>query len=473
MLIIMSIAFAKKFPFLQALGSRPFALLWTGQTISSLGDGAFNTAVIWQVLTLTGSATAMGMVMIAQTLPMIVFLLFGGVAADRFSRKRVMLLSDASRAVAVLVMAGLAMAHLLQLWHLIVLSLFFGTVRGFFMPAYQSILPQLVEKDDLASANSLTELSSQIYALVGPLLGASCVSLAGPAAALAFDGLTFLISALCLLVLRLPASAQGKTEQAGGPPEARETLRELDEGLRYVAASPILWVTIALAAISSIGGAGAVQVALPKIIHDSYGQGIWLLGTVWVAGGVGSLVALPLIPTLNRRKKRGLIIYLALGATGLALIAFALPLPHVVEPVVACLAMSILTFGQTIGEVLWITVLQERVPDDKLGRINSINQLAGYGLWPLGFVLAGILTDRVSPMWTFLGAGVLIAGLYGLALSARRIRQAEEMEPVELCRCGSEYRLGARFCPNCGKPREQTLTEQMQYLSRSTTLLQI
>lgn len=469
----MSIAFARKFPFLQALRSRPFALLWSGQTISSLGDGAFNTAVIWQVLMLTGSATAIGLVMIAQTLPMIIFLLFGGVAADRFSRKRMMLLSDASRAVAVLVIAGLALAQLLQLWHLVVLSLFFGTVRGFFMPAYQSILPQLVKKDELASANSLTELSSQIYALLGPILGAACTTLAGPATAFVFDGLTFLISALCLLGLRLPMPDQGKFGQAGETPAAREALRDIGAGLRYVAASPILWVTIVLAAISSIGGAGAVQVALPKLIQSTYGQGVWLLGTVWVAGGVGSLAALPLIPLFNRHKKRGLIIYLALGVSGFALIAFALPLPQVVEPFVACLAMGILTLGQTIGEVLWTTVLQERVPDDKLGRVNSINQLAGYGLWPLGFVLAGILTDRVSPIWTFLGAGVLIAGLYGLALSARRIRRAEEMEPVELCSCGSEYRLRSRYCANCGMPREQTLAEQMQYVSRSTTLLHI
>lgn len=469
----MSIAFARKFPFLQALGSRPFALLWSGQTISSLGDGAFNTAVIWQVLMLTGSATAIGMVMIAQTLPMIVFLLFGGVAADRFSRKRMMLLSDISRAIAVLVIAGLAIAQQLQLWHLVVLSLFFGTVRGFFMPAYQSILPQLVKKDELASANSLTELSYQIYALLGPILGAAGTSLAGPATAFVFDGLTFLISALCLLLLRLPVPDQGKLRQAGETSAAREALRDLGVGWRYVAASPILWTTIVLAAISSIGGAGAVQVALPKLIQDSYGQGIWLLGIVWVVGGIGAIAALPLIPLVNRHQKRGLIIYLAQGASGCALIVFALPFPHAVEPFVACLAMGILTLGQTISEVLWTTVLQERVPDDKLGRVNSINQLAGYGLWPLGFVLAGFLSDRVSPIWTFLGAGVVIVGLYGLALSVRRIRQAEEMKPVELCSCGSEYRLRSHYCSNCGKPREQTLAEQIQLVSRPTTTLHI
>jgi MFS family permease len=420
----MSIAITKRFQFIRAFHSRSFTLLWAGQTISSLGDGAFNTAVAWQVLTLTGSATMMGLVMIAQTLPMILFLLLGGVIADRFPRKLVMLWSDASRAIAVLLIAALAMTHLLQIWHLIVLSFFFGAVRGFFMPAYQSIIPQLIEKDDLASANSLTELSYQLYILLGPMLGATCVALAGTSTAFAFDGLTFGISALCLLGLRLPASSARTAAKASSSRGVRGTMIELREGIRYVAGSTFLWVTIVLAALTSIGGAGAVQVALPKLVQSIYKQDIWLLGIIWAVGGVGSLIALPLVTYLNRLRKQGLVIYLAMAISGAALIAFGLPSPRLLQPAVACIAMTVFTFGQTIGEVLWITVMQETVPDDKLGRVNSINQLAAYGFWPLGFILAGWITDRISPTWVFIGAGVSIVGFYGLALLFRSIRQA-------------------------------------------------
>ena len=158
----MSIAITYRPHFARALHSRSFALLWTGQTISALGDGAFVTALSWQALQLTGSAMAMGLVVLAQTFPMVLLLLFGGVVADRFPRQQVMLWSDASRAVAVLLIAVLGMTHLLQLWHLVLLALFFGIVRGFFSPAYQSIIPQVVDKGDLSSANSLTELSYQL-----------------------------------------------------------------------------------------------------------------------------------------------------------------------------------------------------------------------------------------------------------------------------------------------------------------------
>ncbi|MEO8972167.1 MAG: MFS transporter [Ktedonobacteraceae bacterium] len=423
----MSIAITTRVPFTRALSSRPFALLWTGQTISSLGDGAFTTAVAWQVLILTGSATAMGLILIAQTLPMILFLLLGGVVADRFPRKQVMLLSDASRAVAVFALAVLAMTHMLQLWQLVALALFFGTVRGFFMPAYQSIIPQLVEKDELASANSLTEFSYQLYVLLGPLVGASCVALIGPGAAFGFDGLTFLASAFFLLLLRLPTSALSAISASSSRSKSgvRTTIAELREGLHYVTGSTFLWLSMALAAITAIGGAGALQVALPKLVYDVYGQGVWLLGIMGVIGGIGSLLALLLIPRLNRFRRRGMIVYLSFACAGLAMMAFGLPLPRAMEPVVACIAMTILNLGLTISEVLWITLLQEKVPDDKLGRVSSINQLAGYAMWPLGFALGGITADHISPATVFLGAGFVIVVLYGLALFTRPIRQVQ------------------------------------------------
>ena len=393
----MSIAFTHRPHFMQALRSRPFALLWTGQTISALGDGAFVTALSWEALQLTGSATAMGIVVLAQTLPMIPLLLFGGVIADRFPRQQVMLWSDASRAVAVLLIAALGVTHLLQLWHLVLLALFFGTVRGFFSPAYQSIIPQLVEKGDLPSANSLTELSYQLYCSIGPMVGASCVAFAGPATAFAFDGLTFIVSALCLAALRLPARLSLPASASGHLPRRgiRTAAGEMREGLRYVAGSTFLWLTIALSALCAVGGAGSLVVALPKLIHDVYGQGVWLLGAVNAAGGIGSLVAILLAGHLNRWRRRGLTMYLMMIGISMAFILFGLPLPHDIEPLIACLAMVFVNFGLAVYQILWLTVMQEIVPDDRLGRISSIDQLGGYGLWPVGLLTVALL-DSLS-----------------------------------------------------------------------------
>ena len=345
--------------------------------------------------------------------------------SDRFPRQQVMLWSDASRAVAVLLIAVLGMTHVLQLWHLVLLALFFGIVRGFFSPAYQSIIPQLVNKGDLSSANSLTELSYQLYCSVGPMLGASFVAFAGSAAAFAFDGFTFIASALCLAILRLPVKLSSATTTSAHLPRRgiHAAMAEMREGLRYVAGSTFLWVTITLSALLTVGGAGSLVVAMPKLVHDVYGQGVWLLGAVHAAGGIGSLVAILLAGYLNRLRRRGVTMYLMMIGISMAFIVFGLPLPHGVEPVVACLAMVIVNFGLAVYQILWLTVMQEIVPDDKLGRVSSIDQLGGYGLWPVGFALAGMIADYISPSWVFIGAGILNVGLYSIGLSVRAVRE--------------------------------------------------
>ncbi len=421
----MSIAITYRPHFARALHSRSFALLWTGQTISALGDGAFVTALSWQALQLTGSAMAMGLVVLAQTFPMILLLLFGGVVADRFPRQQVMLWSDASRAVAVLLIAVLGMTHLLQLWHLVLLALFFGIVRGFFSPAYQSIIPQVVDKGDLSSANSLTELSYQLYCSVGPMLGASFVAFAGSAAAFAFDGLTFIVSAMCLAMLRLPVRLSAATATSANLPQRgiRSAMSEMREGLRYVAGSTFLWVTIGLSALLTVGGAGSLVVDMPKLVHDVYGQGVWLLGAIHAAGGIGSLVATLLAGYLNRLRRRGITMYLMMIGISMAFILFGLPFPHAIEPMVACLAMVVVNFGLAVYQILWLTVMQEIVPEDKLGRVSSIDQLGGYGLWPVGFALAGVIADYISPSWVFIGAGIVNVGLYSIGLSVRAVRE--------------------------------------------------
>jgi MFS family permease len=426
---------------LRALGSRPFALLWAGQTISALGDGAFYTALAWTVLLLTHSGTAMGVVAIAQVGPVLLFLLVGGVAADRLPRRLVLLWSDGGRGLVVLAIAALGWLGLLQFWHLVILALLFGIADGFFMPAYQAIPPQLVAVEALPSANALSGLSRQLGQLAGPALGATLVALAGPASAFAFDGLTFVVSATCLFIMRLPivASAPGSVsdvaqglqpkEAAPALPEPRAGLRgvvaDIREGLAYITSSTWLWATIVIAAIANMGWAGTVVVALPKLVHDFYGQGVWLLGVLGTTNAVGSLVGTVAVGQSRHLRRRGLLAYLATTLSSVALFAYGLPLPHASEPAVASAAAGVEGFGLGVFQVIWLTVLQELVPTEKLGRVSSIDWLGSLVLLPIGYALVGVLTDRVGPSWVFIGAGVLTLTLNLIGLSIRGIRQLQ------------------------------------------------
>ena len=426
--------------FLRALRSRPFALLWAGQTISALGDGAFYTALAWTVLLLTHSGTAMGIVAIAQVGPVVLFLLVGGVAADRLPRRLVLLWSDGGRGLVVLAIAALGWLHLLQFWHLVILALLFGIADGFFMPAYQAIPPQLVAVEALPSANALTGLSRQLGQLAGPALGATLVALAGPASAFAFDGLTFVVSATCLFIMRLPVAANAPGgvgddsqaqagEAAPALPAPRAGLRgvvaDVREGLAYITSSTWLWATIVIAAVANMGWAGAVVVALPKLVHDFYGQGVWLLGVLGTASAVGSLVGTVAVGQAHHLRRRGLLAYLATTLSSVALLVYGLPLPHASEPAVASAAAGVEGFGLGVFQVIWLTVLQELVPTEKLGRVSSIDWLGSLALLPIGYALVGILTDRVGPSWVFIGAGVLTLTLNLIGLSIRGIRQLQ------------------------------------------------
>src|SRR4029453_18500975 len=156
----------------RSLTHRPFALLWSGQTISRFGDSLYQVALAWWVLRETGSAAAMGTVFIVSFLPMVLFLLAGGVVVDRLRRVRVMLVSDVARAALVALVAILAARQELSLWHIYAANLAFGLVNAFFQPAYAAVVPQLTPRELLPSANALTDLSAQFAGIAGPILGA-------------------------------------------------------------------------------------------------------------------------------------------------------------------------------------------------------------------------------------------------------------------------------------------------------------
>lgn len=417
--------------FARAFQSRPFTLLWTGQTVSRMGDFAFNTALAWQVLLLTHSSTAMGFVLVASSIPQLIFLLIGGVAADRLPRLLVLLCSDTGRAIAVLIIALLSWLHMLQLWHLVTLALIFGIAQGFFLPTYQSIPAQLVEVEMLPSANALNGLSRQAGILLGPMLGALFIASSGPALAFAFDGITFVISALCILFIGSPlrtfsiALAQTSQSEAASRRGLYNVLLDIREGLGYVIRSPWLWVTILISSLGNIAIAGPLQVAFPRLVSDAYHADVWLLGVFGPASAVGSLLGTLLIAQFAHLHRRGLIAYLGLiiGSIGVALMGLSLPQGS--ELFVVISGGLLLGVGLGIFEIIWVTVLQEMVPVKKQGRVFSIDALGSFGLLPIGYALLGVVTDAIGPSLVFLLCGTFNILLCILGLCIRSVREID------------------------------------------------
>ncbi len=165
--------------------------------------------------------------------------------------------------------------------------------------------------------------------------------------------------------------------------------------------------------------------AQPKLVQDVYGQGVWLLGAVGTATALGSIGGSLFVGQMQHPHRRGLLAYLSIAVAGSGTILFGFPLPLLIEPAIACFAGLLVGIGVGIFSIIWITVLQECVPSDKQGRVFSIDALGSFCLLPVGYALAGILTDRIGPPLVFVFGGLITLTLVGVAIGIRDIRRLD------------------------------------------------
>lgn len=396
----------------RSLRYRPFALLWTGQTISRLGDTLYTIALAWWVLQETGSAVAMGTVLACTFTPMLIFLLVGGVLVDRLPRRRVMLASDLLSGAVVAVITFLTFTDHLQLWHVYIASAAFGFVSAFFEPAYIAAVPDIVPAELLPSANSLTSLSGQIVRIFVPAIGAAVIAAGGTSIAFAINALSFFVSAACLLLIPALPAAQPAAASASN------ILGGLRDGFATVLRSPWLWVTITIAALGNVTLGGPLSVAMPFLVERTLGGNVGALGLISSSTGAGAVLGALWLGRYTRLRRRGLIAYGALVLGGVALICFGLPIGLVGLMAAAwVIGVHLSFFG-----LIWTNTLQELVPREQLGRVASIDFLGSFILLPIGYTLAGWATDRFGPQPVFVVGGVLSAALAVIGLAVPSIR---------------------------------------------------
>ncbi|MFI5271748.1 MAG: MFS transporter [Ktedonobacterales bacterium] len=402
------------------LAQRPFALLWAGRSISALGDGIYLMALAWWVLETTGSAAANGIILICATLPTLLLLLLGGVVVDRLPRRTLLLLSDVLRGLLVSVIAVLAGHHLLAFWHLALLSAAFGIVQAFFGPAYTSIIPEITPREALASANALASLSRQATGILGPALGGLLVALGGTPAAFALDGLSFLLSAACIIAMpALPVVApkRGTTAHLA----SASVLGEVRDGLRTVLWAPWLWITIAIAGISNVTLSGPLEAVLPLLVRERLGGSVGAYAALNALDAVGAVMAAVALGQVVRLRHRGPLTYGAWLVAAAALLLMGLPVGLAGVGV----AMALCGAALATLNLTWAHTLQELVPPDRLGRVASIDALGSYALLPVAYGLAGAGADRFGAPAVFVAGGAASLVVIGLGLLHPAVRDLD------------------------------------------------
>lgn len=415
---------------LRALKNRAFALIWTGQTISRLGDNLYRIALAWWVLEKTGSAVAMGTVLVFSQVPMLVFLLIGGVVVDRLPRIRVMFIADVISGLTITSVAVFSRLDILELWHIYLASLIFGFVEAFFFPAYQAVIPTIAPQDQLVSANSLNGLSQRVTGIIGPSLGAALVAVGGTSIAFALDALSFFISAAFVFpILRSNLEKRQKQTEEEAVLKARmpvgkgikQGFADLRDGFKFVLTVPWIWISILLFGFINVTEAGPRAVALPFLISDELGAGVDLLGWLGSATSLGFVIGMLWLGQYVRLHQRGLLGYLAVMLQGVLLLPFAFKLP------VPILIGSMFIFGlaSSVFALIWAHSLQEMVPGALLGRVFSIDALGSFVLLPIGFALSGWLTELIGAPTVFLFGGIGTILLTGLGLLHPAIRRLD------------------------------------------------
>ena len=388
---------------LGALEGREFRLLWLGQATSAFGTSLVPVALAFAVIDLTGSASALGIVLSAGLVSRVVLLLFGGVVADRLPRQSLMLGADLLRtasqgAVAVLLLSGRA-----QIWELLVLFALYGAGDAFFSPASTGLVPDTVRADRLQQANALMSLSRSLAWVAGPTISGLLVAGVGPGWVFAIDAATFAGSSASLALLRLPRVLDALAHSS--------VLSDLRGGWREVKRRTWVWTTVVRFGISNLAIA-PIFVLGPFVAQSSLG-GATAWGLIGTAGGIGAVLGDAAALRLRPRRP--------LFAAGLAVSLLALepallarPAPTWAIAVAAALGFGAVSFSNAV----WFTALQERIPREALSRVSSYDWLGSIVFQPAGYALAGPISAAIGVSATLLaGAALHLSACVGVALT--------------------------------------------------------
>jgi MFS family permease len=365
---------------LGALGERPFRLLWIGQTASAVGDGVIPVALAWAVLDLTHSAGKLGLVLASYSIARVSLILVGGVWADRLPRQLVMLAADVARCAAQGAVAILLLSHTARLWQLVALAFVAGAGAAFFTPAAAALVPETVSAGRLQQANALMNVSGSLFSIVGPAIGGLLVALVGAGWVFAVDSASFAVSAFFLFLLRVPRATRQRPQSS--------FMSELADGWREIRTRSWLWSAMIVFSITNISVA-AFFVLGPFVAKRDLGPAAW--GAILAAGGIGGLLGG--LVGLRFEPRRPLIwSFMIVMPVGLQLAVLGPPAPTAVIALAAVAGF----FGIALGNTLWLTVIQERIPADRLSRVNAYDWLVSLVFMPVGFALAGPLAQSIG-----------------------------------------------------------------------------
>ena len=425
---------------LVALQHRNFRLLWIGLLISFSGSLMQTAALLWHVSLLVPTdkrALALGMVGLVRVVPIVVFSLLSGVAADVYDRRRLMLVTQSVMAIFAAALAALTWRGLDEVWPVYAIAAASSAAGAFDLPARQALTPNLVPREHLANALALNTIMFQVAAVAGPALGGIVIGQLGIAWAYGLNAVSFLVVIGALLLMSASAGAEhtasyGETsagaEQAAGASEGRRAAFTIDaalEGLRFVFRAPLIRSTMLMDFFATFFSSATAL--LPLFAQDILGVGADGYGWLYAAPAVGAIVTSAImVRAVDRIDRRGRVLLWAVTGYGLATAAFGMSTSFWVS--FACLALTGAT--DTVSMVLRNLIRQLETPDHLRGRMVGVNMVFFNGGPQLGELEAGLVAQWLGPVVSVVtgGIGCVVATAW-IAATTPTLRRYRVLNP--------------------------------------------
>jgi predicted MFS family arabinose efflux permease len=376
---------------------RDFRVLWLGAFTSSTGTWIQISAQSWLILTLTGSAFFLGLDGFLGQLPIMLFTLIGGVVADRRDRRSLLLTSQYIQMSAAFVLAALVYFHVVHVWHILALSFVSGCAQAFGGPAYQSLIPSLVRKQDLPNAIALNSIQFNLARATGSLISGVAITTLGMVACFSLNGFSFVAVIFALLSLSVKHIP---------PVTMQPMLQELKSGLSYVRRQKVLLALTVLAFLTTFLGS-PLQTLLPVFAANVFHRGAAQYTVMLAFSGFGSVAGALVVAWLGKYSRMGTATLVVLMVVGLLIAAFAMsrsaPLSYL---------LLFLGGGALIAVFSSIMSLVQLVaPNEMRGRVMSIFMVAFRGGMPIGNLVAGYVAHRTSAPLAVGINGLLLVGV--------------------------------------------------------------
>jgi len=401
---------ANRYP---ALASRDFRLLWIGQFISNVGSQMQLVALNWQVYVITHSAVALGIIGLARVIPIIIFSLFGGIAADRFNRKIILTLTQTSLFILSILLTLLTITHQINSLSIYLITALATIAMAFDTPSRQAFIPRLVKDEQLQNALTLNSIMYQVSTVIGPTIAGIFIGKLGLGYVYGFNALTFIAVLVALFMIQTSGIVIGQ--------KAAFSIYGIMEGINFIRSRTIIWSTMLLDFFSTFFSSATAL--LPIFAKDILKVGPEGLGLLYAAPAIGAVIAGVTLAHFQFLRKEGKVILASVGIYAIGTIIFGLSKSFTI----ALLGLLLVGLGDTISTIIRNTIRQLTTPDAIRGRMTSINMIFFAGGPQLGEFEAGLLAGAAgAPISVIIGGAMTLLVVAVMGLKIPKLRNFDQ-----------------------------------------------